>query len=201
MIKNVIFDIGGVIVDYKRETYFNYFNFGDEKEKIIANIIFSSHWTELSKGHITPAQFISILQTKNPEYSKEIAMVMDKSYYKFMIPPFKETLDFIKELKKTDLKLYIISDIEELTIEYLNGEIDGFESLFDGIVYSCKVGMVKKDGDVFDYTLQKFNLNPIETLFIDDVDRNLEQASKRNINVFKFKGPQDILDIKAILNH
>ena len=198
--KNIIFDIGGVIVDYKRKTYFDYFNFDDKTKSEMEKIIFSEFWSELSKGHLTPNEFVKILQEKYPSFSKEIEMVMNKNNYKFMIPPFKETLDFIKKLKKTDKKLYVISDIEENTIEYLKEEIEGFEELFDGLVYSCKVDMVKKDGDIFDYTINKFKLNPSETLFIDDVVRNLEQAKKRGIHVFKFKGPQDIPEVETIIN-
>ena len=61
--------------------------------------------------------------------------------------------------------------------------------MFEDIIYSCRVGMVKKDGNVFDLAVERFNIEPKETIFIDDVQRNLDQAAKREINTFKFTDP------------
>ena len=62
--------------------------------------------------------------------------------------------------------------------------------------------MVKKDGDVFDYILKQYNLNPIETLFIDDSETNLNQASKRKMMTFKFTDPEvDLFNIKSMIKN
>lgn len=190
MIKNVIFDIGGVIVAYKRETYLDPFGFDDETEQFfLKNVIFTPDWTRLSIGEITTAEFINNACSKYPEHKEVIEGFFAIENLKKMIPPFKQTLEFINKLKDKGYRLFVISDMEENTIKYLKTEINGFESMFEDIIYSCRVGMVKKDGNVFDLAIKRFNIDPKESIFIDDVQRNLDQAAKRGINTFRFTDP------------
>lgn len=195
MIKNIIFDNGGVIVKYSAKTYLDYFNFDREKQEKLDTLFASDEWTKFAKGEWTSEDFKAFALGQFPEYYDDVVKILDVDNLKFMIPPYKETLEFMDRLKKSGHKIYLLTDINEDTITYMKSEIDNFENLFDGIVYSCRVGMVKKDGEVFNYILNKFNLNPLETLFLDDSVKNLEEATKRNIQTYRFLDPKTDISI------
>lgn len=200
MIKNVVFDNGGVIVKYSAETYLDYFHYPKEIQKSLDELFVSDAWVAFAKGEITSDEFKAYALNRFPQYKKEVLEILDVNNLKFMIPPYSETLDFIHELKTQGYKVLLLSDINEDTIQYLNEEIPNFESLFDGIVYSCRVGMVKKEGKVFGEMLDTYSLNPEETLFLDDSVRNLEEAKKFNIHTYRFLDPsKDIEEVSNLL--
>lgn len=201
MIKNVIFDVGGVILDYHRETYLSPFGFDSETEKFVfKNVLFTPNWSRLLKGEISTQEFIDDAIHQHPDFESVVKSFFDMETLKKMLPVLNKTVDFVKELKNEGYKLFIISDIEIKTIDYLLSEIPEISTLFDDMIFSSQVHMVKKDGLVFDYALKRFNIDAKETLFVDDADRNLEQAQKYGINTFKFTSPEtDISQIKTIL--
>ena len=201
MIKNIVFDNGGVIVKYSAESYLDVFKFDKDKQKQLDTLFVSNEWVSFAKGEMTSEQFKQFALNKFPQYSSDVEKILDVESLKFMIPVYAKTLEFIFDLKKAGYKIYLLSDINEDTITYLNTTIPNFEEMFDGIVYSCRVGMVKKEGRVFDYLLNEFNLIASETLFLDDSVTNLTKASERNIITFRFLDPDiDIDKIKQTFN-
>lgn len=200
MIKNVVFDNGGVIVEYSFKTYLNYFKFPKKIQNKLNTLFLTDEWIDFAKGKITSEQFKNFAVTKFNENVKDVEQVLDVNNLKYLIPPYMQTINFIKELKSKGYNTYLLTDINEDTIKYLNNTIENFESLFDGIVYSCRVGMVKKDGEVFKYLLDKYNLESTETLFIDDSLNNLNEAKKYNILTYRFLEPEkDIKKLQKII--
>lgn len=198
MIKNIVFDNGGVIVKYSAKTYLNYFKFKKTKKQELDKLFTSSKWVEFAKGEITSEQFKEYALNTCTKYKEDVLKVLDKENLKFLLPIYDKTINFIKELKQKGYNVYLLSDINEDTIYYMNKAVDNFESLFDGLVYSCRVGMVKKDGEVFNYLLNTFNLKAEETLFLDDIRTNLERAKEKGIKTYRFLNPSK--DIKIIKN-
>ncbi len=199
MIKNVVFDNGGVIVKYSAESYLDVFKFDKSKQKQLDTLFVSNEWVSFAKGEITSEQFKQFALNKFPQYSSDVEKILDVENLKLMIPIYAKTLEFIFDLKKAGYKIYLLSDINEDTITYLNSAVLNFEEAFDGIVYSCRVGMVKKEGKVFDYLLNEFNLDASETLFLDDSVTNLTKARERNIVTYRFLDPDiDIDKIKKL---
>jgi len=197
MIKNIVLDNGGVIVRYSFEDYLNYFQFPKDKQNKLNQLFVSTEWIEFAKGNITSDKFREYAIKTFPEYREDIIKILDVENLKFMIPPYPDTLNFIQELRTKDYKVYLLTDINEDTIKYLKKEIDNFENLFDGIVYSCRVGYTKRDIEIFEYLLTKFNLNPEETLFLDDSIKNLKQAELKGIHTYQFLNPTiDIVQVK-----
>lgn len=94
------------------------------------------------------------------------------------------TIELIKELKTQGYKLYVLSNMSKEYIEYLR-KMPVFEN-FDGEVVSCEVGMGKPDSKIYKHLLSHYDLNPSETLFIDDRIDNVEAASEVGIKPFHF---------------
>ncbi len=202
MIKNIIFDIGGVIVNYKKETYFDYFNFSQETLETIRKYVSSAQvWKDLTVGKITSKEYTEAVIKEIPHLEKEVRAFSDNHNFIHMIPPFKATLEYINKLKNRGYKVFIISNITDGTIEYLNREIPGFRALFDDVVYSCEVGLAKPSDEIYKYAIERFNIAPEESLFIDDVQKNLDAANKNNIQTLKFETPEkSIPEIEKLLN-
>ena len=98
-------------------------------------------------------------------------------------PGVRPTVDMEEKFKK-------FAEIGMSGVQFHDDDaVPNINELFDDIIYSCRVGMVKKDGNVFDTAIERFNVVPEETLFIDDVQANLDQASKRGIHTFQFTNP------------
>ena len=200
MIKNIIFDNGGVIVKYSNETYLDYFNFPEEKKKELMKVFSTKEYVELSKGNMTHPEFNDFAVNMFPQYREDVLKMLDSNNYKHLIPVYPQMIKYIKDLRKRGYKLYLLTNILEDTIEYMIKEVEGFEDLFDGIVYSSRVGMTKRDDAIFTYILEKYNINPHETLFLDDTLSNLKRSEKFGIKTYQFLDPdKDILAVEKLL--
>ena len=117
-----------------------------------------------------------------------------------MLPVYQQTLRLVEKIKAKGYRLFIISDLEESNVRYVENEIPNIHDLFEDIIYSCRVGMVKKFGEVFDLAIDRFNIVPEESIFIDDTQINLDQAAKRGINTFRFTDPSvHIAELEKLL--
>ena len=90
----------------------------------------------------------------------------------------------IHELKAAGYKLYVLSNMSREFIDFLRGK--DVYSYFDGDVVSCDVGVVKPMPQIYDILLDRFALDPSQTLFIDDRKENVEAAEAKGISAFHF---------------
>ena len=94
------------------------------------------------------------------------------------------TAALISDLKAAGYKLYVLSNMSREFIDFLRTK--EVYSYFDGDVVSCEVGVVKPMPQIYDILLDRFSLEPSETLFIDDRKENVEAAEAKGINAFHF---------------
>ena len=95
MIKNVVFDNGGVIVQYSAETYLNCFKFNKKIQTTLDSLFVSDEWTLFAKGLLTSSEFKDYAINKFPQYKEKIFKILNAENLKFMIPPYPETIEFI----------------------------------------------------------------------------------------------------------
>ena len=101
------------------------------------------------------------------------------------------TIELIEELKERGYKLYVLSNMSKEYIAYLR-KLSVFD-LFDGQIVSCEVGCGKPHREIYDCLLTQYELNPAETIFIDDRIDNVEAAANMGITPFHFdrKNPKE----------
>ena len=93
MIKNIIFDIGGVLLEYNPKIYLDKLNIEEEKRKNLNNIIFHNQkWRDCLNGHITNEELIKYLSNENPKYKHEIKEILGKDNLKYMLPPKRDMI-------------------------------------------------------------------------------------------------------------
>jgi HAD superfamily hydrolase (TIGR01509 family) len=94
------------------------------------------------------------------------------------------TAKLIAELKDKGYKLYVLSNMSREFINFLRQQ-EVYEN-FDGDVISCEVGVVKPMPEIYDLLLDRFALDPSETIFIDDRKENIKAAAQKGIGTFHF---------------
>lgn len=119
-------------------------------------------------------------------------MYKDKliNYYKYREID-KELLELISKLKLNNYNVYILSDNNKEAIEYYESN-NLFDSI-DGYIISYEYNKLKRDGILFDILLNKYNLNPNECYFIDDLEININEAKKHGIKGYLYNN--DINDL------
>lgn len=198
MIRNIIFDLGNVIINYNQEQIINNFTKKEEEIKYIYDEIFHApEWELMDLGNITNNQVIEVINKRNEfKYQKLTDVFLHEWYKKQEIN--RDIVEIAKMLKKNGYKLFVLSNMANLTYEYFKN--DEFFSLCTGIVISAHEHVKKPDEKVYRLLLERYNLNAEECLFIDDDDsgKNYKTANKIGIKGRRII-PNNAEDVRKML--
>lgn len=184
-IKNVVFDLGRVLVDYNWRGYLETFGFSEEKFKKIADATFLSPvWAEMDRGTKTYEEYVEEFVAQAPEYEKDIREVIEGCYKSMHRMPYAET--WVKYLKQQGYGLYVISNYGEYTRERTRKEMPFLKEM-DGIVFSCDVQQIKPEPEIYQVLLERYQLVAGECVFIDDMEVNCEGARAQGMHAICFK--------------
>lgn len=184
MIKNIIFDFGGVLLDWNpRYLYKSYFNNDEEMEHFLADIC-NGEWNIRQDAGRPFAEAVKELQAKFPEYAEAIQMY-DDDWEKMLKCELPESIDLLKELKFMGYGIYGLTNWSAEKIGYAFANYSFF-SLFDGIVVSGVEKVVKPDRKIYEILLERYSLKPGECVFIDDNQDNVDMAKVLGINAIRF---------------
>lgn len=190
MIRNIVFDLGNVLLDFDPESHLEKLDYrGDLKVKLKTEIFETEEWLQLDRGTISQAEAVKKWQQRNPDLKTEIADVMAE--WEKILTLKKETAEILKSLAAEDYNLYILSNFHQKAFEYVSSEYDFF-NYFDGRIISADVGMIKPEAEIYENLLNKFNLKAGETLFIDDSKENIKAALKKGIRVIHFTNAESL---------
>ena len=199
MIKNIIFDFGGVLLDWNpRYLYKSYFNNDEEMEHFLADIC-NGEWNIRQDAGRPFAEAVKELQTKFPEYAEAIQMY-DDDWEKMLKCELPESIDLLKELKFMGYGIYGLTNWSAEKIGYAFANYSFF-SLFDGIVVSGVEKVVKPDRKIYEILLERYSLKPGECVFIDDNQDNVDMAKVLGINAIRFDNIGNVKEhLETLLN-
>ena len=199
MIKNIIFDFGGVLLDWNpRYLYKSYFNNDEEMEHFLADIC-NGEWNIRQDAGRPFAEAVKELQAKFPEYAEAIQMY-DDDWEKMLKCELPESIDLIKELKFMGYGIYGLTNWSAEKIGYAFANYSFF-SLFDGIVVSGVEKVVKPDRKIYEILLERYSLKPGECVFIDDNQDNVDMAKVLGINAIRFDNIGNVKEhLETLLN-
>lgn len=196
-IKNIIFDLGNVIINWNSNYVVKYFTDDENEKKILLNIIGSDIWKQIDLGIIDTDEAISITKSSHDEKYHSLLENFWNNWFKIQ-PLMLDTMDIAYKLKKKGYNLYVLSNMGKSCYNYF--KTLEFFKLFDGIVISANENIKKPDPKIFDLILNRYNLNPNETLLIDDDDtyQTITAANSAGINCRRVL-PANTDDVKKLL--
>ena len=199
MINTIIFDLGGVLIDWNPDYVFteNYFDSQEQRTFFFQNVC-TPDWNENQDAGYPIAKATEEKLIEFPEWENPI-----KDFYGRWVEMLGEqiqgTVDIFKQLKENkNLKFYALTNWSAETFPIA---IDRFDFLqwFDGLVVSGEEKMRKPFPEFYKLLLNRYNVNPEETLFIDDNLRNVKAAEALGIKSIHFKEPLGLdLELKRI---
>ena len=183
--KNIVFDLGGVVFarDIKKctEDFVSFFQFVRAPKM-------PYFWEEYDRGTWTLDEVIDHLCTLNQCSREKCERYIQLSID--MQRPVAPTEALIRDLKQAGYKLYVLSNMSREFIDFLR-QFDVYK-LFDGEVVSCEEHTVKPEPEIYRILLDRYALDPHETLFIDDRQQNIDTAAQFSISgvVFNHADPE-----------
>ena len=182
-IKNIIFDFGGVLIDWNpRYAYKTVFANPEDMEIFLRNVCNDAWNVEQDRGR-TLEEGTELLQKKFPEHHELIQLFYDK-WEVMLHSDMPETVDILYKVKP-NYNLYGLTNwsAETFPIAY---ERYSFFKEFIGIVVSGAEKLIKPDERIFQVLLDRYNLNASESIFIDDNLNNIKTAQKMGFYVIHF---------------
>ena len=174
MIKNIVFDLGNVLISFKPSKYFDNKRYPQTiKSKIISDIFNSREWKLLDNGELTTEEAIESISKSSSLNRDEISHIF-KLRTEIMFP-LDQNVRLLPELKKRGFRLFFLSNFpidifEEIKTGYY------FFKYFDGGIISSEVKFSKPDIRIYQILLEKYSLNSFDCLFIDDIEENVKAA-------------------------
>jgi putative hydrolase of the HAD superfamily len=202
-VKNIVFDLGGVIVtiDYN-ETINKFKKLGITNfDHLYGQYAQSDVFDRYDKGFATPDEFrTAINKLAHINVNNE---VFDDAWNAMILDLPSENLEVLNNLKN-NYKIYLLSNTNEIHLDYFFGylkdkhSIDDFAACFHNVHYSCRMGMRKPDAEIYNKLIELNNLKPAETLFIDDTNINVDAAINAGWKGFYMPKGKLIKDIFSI---
>lgn len=198
MIKNIIFDLGNVIINYNQNNIINHFtDKPEEKEYIMEKIFKSPEWMRIDLGDISLEEAATLVNERENYKYKDLTNDFWINWFKIQ-PINEDTVNLARRLKEKGYNLFVLSNMGDACYEYFSTQ--DFFKLCNGIVISAKEHVKKPDERIFNTLLERYNLNAEECLLIDDDDtnRSYETANRLGINGRRVI-PNNVEDIKNLL--
>ena len=191
-IETIIFDLGGVLVDWNPEyVYLNEFNGDRKKMQWFFENICTSSWNEEQDGGYLMADATEERINLFPKYKKLIKMFYGR-WEEMLKGEIKGTVEILHKLKRKKYKLIALTNWSSETFPVALKKFK-FLKLFDGIVVSGKVKMLKPFPEIYNYTLKKYGLIANKSVFIDDRISNVDGAIKCGIHGIQFVSPKNLI--------
>ena len=178
MIKNIIFDIGNVILtfDYK-DVISNYTNNVDDQNFIMENIIKSPEWLGyglIDTGFVSREDAIKMVQDRTNHTHDDLINNFWNTYNDYGKINM-DVLELLKTLKSKGYNIYLLSNINSYTHNYIKNS--GLFEIVDGYVLSYLEHQIKPYNSIYNTLINRYGLIPSESLFIDDNSKNIETAN------------------------
>jgi 2-haloacid dehalogenase len=191
VIKAIIFDLGGVLIDWNpRYVYRQLFKTDEEVEWFLANIT-TLDWNEQQDAGYPIEKATRELIEKYPEWEQHIRIYYDR-WKEMLADPIHGTVYLLKQIKESgQYKLYALTN---WSAELFPHAIENFEFLkwFDGIVVSGEEKMRKPQPEFYQLLLDRYKLNAASTLFIDDNHRNIKAAESMGLQTIHFNSSEEL---------
>ena len=185
-IKNIIFDVGDVLIDFRYEEYMRDLGFSEDVIRLfVENMILSEHWHQLDLGEMdedeAPDHFMRIIPGHDTEVRAFWEHIAD------IVAEYPEAAPLITDLKRSGYSVYLLSNYPPKLAD-LHWRVFTFMDQLDGMVISGREHITKPDPAIYELLVSRYGLKMEECLFIDDREINVEAAAKLGMDAILFTG-------------
>lgn len=184
---NIVFDLGGVVFRWQPdEIIASVFEDRHTRALVKREIFEHPDWIELDRGTISLENAIRRGAMRTGLARPEIERLMHA--VPVNLTPVEKTIELIGRLSASANKLFVLSNMHRASMAHLEEAHDIWEA-FDGLVISCRINKVKPETQIYQHLLDEYELDPAETIFIDDMQENLDAARSLGIRTIRFRSP------------
>lgn len=199
MIRNIVFDLGNVLISFKPAEYLIRKNHPEDKRmKILADVFGSREWQMLDNGDITANDAIERICRSSSLSREEITSIFETRHEIFY--PLQTNVSLLHVLKKAGYGLYFLSNFPADLWHHIRtieaGKYDFFR-YFDGGIISAEVRASKPDPGIYKIFLENYGLKAEECFYIDDLEINVQAALSAGMKGVVTHGKEDVRDLLA----
>lgn len=176
MIKNVVFDMGQVLIHWSPERCLAPFDLSPEDREILLREVFQGlEWIQLDRGAITEEEALDAICCRIPRRLHGTAEEVVTGWWRQPLQPVDGMAELIAKLKHQGYGIYLLSNAS-LALHYYFRWIPG-ASYFDGLMVSSEEKLLKPQYELYHTLFRRFDLKPEECFFIDDNPMNVDAAA------------------------
>ena len=189
-IDTVVFDLGGVLIDWDpRHLYRQLFSDPEEMEVFLRDVV-SPDWNNEQDSGRTWAEATALLMEQHPQHEDMIRAYVDR-WSDMLAGPIEGTVAILGEVRDAGCRIYALTNWSAETFPRARG-LFPFLDWFEGIVVSGDERIRKPDPEIWRRTIERFQLDPATTVYIDDMPRNAEVAASLGFRAIRFESPDQL---------
>ena len=195
MIKNLVFDLGNVLVEFKPKDYMERLGFPEDTINDLYQIIFKDErWSKFDIGDITIEEYVTALKSEHPDLANRIDLMFSGNWPANFLRPKPQSIDFLNRAHDR-YGIYVLSNVSSYVLDYVKSI--GFWDKVSGGTYSYAVKSLKPDSEIYKRFFNDNGVKPEECLFLDDLPQNIEAAKKAGMHGIVFN--DNYLDVANYL--
>ena len=190
MVKNIIFDIGQVLVNYDWRGYIRSLGYEGETAERIGRAMFAApDWNELDRGVLSTEEVVERFVRNDPAIERELRDAFQRSGE--TISEREYAVPWVREMKERGFHVYYLSNYSDHIYQGSRHILEKILREMDGGVFSWKVQMIKPDEGIYRRLLETYGLKAEECVFMDDNPANVETAKRLGIQGIVFTGYEE----------
>lgn len=183
-IRNIIFDLGGVVLDWNPDKILQGFYSDPALEALLKRELFlHPEWQAHDRGTLRETELIESVHRRTGRPAAEVSALLRVVRESLVAKP--DTVALLRSLHRRGIPLYCLSNMPVSVYAHVRLRHE-FWDAFSGIVISGKVKMMKPEREIFEHLLTRFKLDPAHTVFVDDLPVNIEGARAVGLHAIQF---------------
>lgn len=192
MIRTIIFDIGNVLVGFAWREFFKKFGYSEEIfDRICKATMGSGTWAEYDRGAMSDEEILDAFIKNDPGIEQELRETL--ANINGMVVKYDYAIPWIKELKEKGYRVLVLSNFAERVLDDCKEAMD-FMEYVDGGILSYQYKVIKPEPEIYQLLIDKYELDPKECVFLDDMKKNLEGAEAFGMQTIHFKNREQALE-------